>query len=74
MKFSLVVPLLLKATSTGIVTRSANYDGYQVVRLEVGQKLARVQNLLGSLSESGTDMLNPRVLLDPNQQSPMVQE
>ena len=52
MKVFLLSPLLLGSALAAAVTRGANYDGYQVVRLQVGDHLAEVQRLIRSLSLS----------------------
>ena len=52
MKFFAAAVSLCSIVHAAIVPRSANYDGYQVVRLEVGDNLARVQSLIRTLSLS----------------------
>ncbi len=44
--------LLLGLASSAAVTRKADYDGYQVIRLQVGDNLAKVQSLIKTLSLS----------------------
>lgn len=44
--------LLLGLASAAVVKREANYDGYQVVRLQVGGNLTQVQNVIETLSLS----------------------
>ena len=52
MKLLLLAPLFLSLNSAVVVPRKANYDGYQVVRLQVGDHLTQVQNLIKDLSLS----------------------
>ena len=44
--------LLLGFASAAAVTRKADYDGYQVIRLQVGNNLTEVKNLIETLSLS----------------------
>lgn len=44
--------LLLGLASASVVKRKANYDGYQVVRLQVGGNLTQVENVIENLSLS----------------------
>ena len=48
----LLAPLLFGLVAAIVVDRKANYDGYQVVRLEVGNHLSQVTNLIKDLSLS----------------------
>lgn len=47
-----VAPLLFSLVAAIAVDRKANYNGYQVVRLEVGNHLAQVTDLIKDLSLS----------------------
>ncbi|KAL8756833.1 MAG: hypothetical protein Q9184_004373 [Pyrenodesmia sp. 2 TL-2023] len=52
MKLQLLAPLVIGLVSAVVVPRKANYDGYKVVRLEVGDNLSQVKNLIQELSLS----------------------
>ena len=52
MKTIVIKSLFLGLATAALVPRQANYDGYQVVRLQVGDNLARVQSLIRDLSLS----------------------
>lgn len=52
MKTLLLLPVLLSLASAALVPRQANYDGYQVIRLQVGNNLTEVQNTIKTLSLS----------------------
>ena len=52
MKVFALSPLLLGLASSAAVTRKADYDGYQVIRLQVGDNLSEVQNIIKTLSLS----------------------
>lgn len=52
MKSLLLTPVLLSLATAALVPRQANYDGYQVVRLQVGNNLTEVQNTIKTLSLS----------------------
>ena len=52
MKSVLAVSLLLSVACAILVPRKADYDGYKVVRLEVGEHLPKVQSLIKKLSLS----------------------
>ena len=49
MKLLHLTPFFLALASGAAVTRKANYDGYQVVRLQVGDHLTRVRELIKDL-------------------------
>lgn len=46
------IPLLLCVAYAVIIPRKADYNGYKVVRLEVGEHLPKVQSLIKKLSLS----------------------
>lgn len=52
MKSLAINSLLFGLASAAAVARNANYDGYQVIRLQVGSNLSKVQNLINTLSLS----------------------
>ncbi|KAI4169182.1 MAG: hypothetical protein LQ346_008990 [Caloplaca aetnensis] len=52
MKLLLLAPLILCLVTAVVVPRKANYDGYKVVRLQVGDNLLQVKNLIQELSLS----------------------
>ena len=52
MKLLLHIPLFFSLVASVAVTRKANYDGYQVVRLQVGEHLDQVENLINDLGLS----------------------
>lgn len=52
MKLQLLAPLVCGLVSAVVVPRKANYDGYKVVRLEVGDNLSQVKNVIQKLSLS----------------------
>ncbi|KAI4142983.1 MAG: hypothetical protein LQ341_003058 [Variospora aurantia] len=46
MRLPLLAPLALGLVSAIVLPRQANYDGYKVVRVEVGDKVAEVEKLI----------------------------
>lgn len=52
MKLLLLAPLVCGLVLAVVVPRKANYDGYKVVRLEVGDNLSQVKDLIQKLSLS----------------------
>ena len=52
MKFPLAIPFVAALTSAAAIPATADYDGYQVVRLAVGADVARVNDLIENLSLS----------------------
>ena len=52
MKLLLHTPLFFSLVYSVAVTRKASYDGYQVVRLQVGDHLNQVENLIKDLGLS----------------------
>ena len=52
MKVFAVGSLILGLASAAAVPQKVDYDGYQVIRLQVGDNLARVQSLIQTLSLS----------------------
>ncbi|KAL9018857.1 MAG: hypothetical protein Q9185_003875 [Variospora sp. 1 TL-2023] len=46
MRLPLLAPLALGFVSAIVLPRQANYDGYKVVRVEVGDKIAEVEKLI----------------------------
>lgn len=74
MKLPLLAPLFINLVSAIAVSRKANYDGYQVVRLQVGGNLDRVNNLIKDLSlstwnggpkeDSTVDVVVPAAVVD----------
>ncbi|KAI4290013.1 MAG: hypothetical protein L6R35_000727 [Caloplaca aegaea] len=46
MRLPLLAPLALGLVSAIVLPRQANYDGYKVVRVEVGDKIAEVEKLI----------------------------
>lgn len=52
MKLQQLVPLIFGLASAVVVPRKASYDGYKVVRLEVGDSLVKVKSLIQKLSLS----------------------
>ncbi|KAL8917089.1 MAG: hypothetical protein Q9208_008168 [Pyrenodesmia sp. 3 TL-2023] len=52
MKLLLLAPLVFGLVLAVVVPRKANYDGYKVVRLEVGDNLSQVKDVIQKLSLS----------------------
>ncbi|KAL8933706.1 MAG: hypothetical protein Q9216_006244, partial [Gyalolechia sp. 2 TL-2023] len=52
MKFLALASLVLGLVSAIVVPRKANYDGYRVVRLQVGDDSSKVKNIIQDLSLS----------------------
>ncbi|KAL8715441.1 MAG: hypothetical protein Q9220_000775 [cf. Caloplaca sp. 1 TL-2023] len=50
MRLFLLASLVSSLVSAVVVPRKANYDGYKVVRLDVGNNLAKVESLIQKLS------------------------
>lgn len=52
MKFLLAIPFLSALTSAAAISANVDYEGYQVVRLAVGEDVARINSLIENLSLS----------------------
>lgn len=52
MKLLVLASLVLGLVSAIVVPRKANYDGYRVVRLQVGDDSSKVKNIIQQLSLS----------------------
>lgn len=52
MKSFFLASLVLGLVSAIVVPRKANYDGYRVIRLQVGSDASRVENIIQELSLS----------------------
>ncbi|KAL8894456.1 MAG: hypothetical protein Q9207_008498 [Kuettlingeria erythrocarpa] len=64
MKLLLLAPVILSLVTAVVVPRKANYDGYKVVRLQVGDNLSQVKDLIQKLSLSswnGSPKVNSEV-------------
>ncbi|KAL8834691.1 MAG: hypothetical protein Q9170_003635 [Blastenia crenularia] len=52
MRLLLLTPLIFGLVSAIVVPRKASYDGYKVVRLQVGEELSKVKSVIQKLSLS----------------------
>lgn len=52
MKLLFLTQLILTLVSAVVIPRKANYDGFKVVRLQVGKDVSKVESLIQKLSLS----------------------